>query len=99
MSHRLIQLSEGQPAELELSPEELADLQRANAGLAVSPHSAGRYVVQPGSVVGSFTTARLHVVIRPKFEIERLFHLLSTARRVAFLPSETSLQAYREITD
>src|SRR4051812_1286519 len=74
-SLRLIQLQEWKASELTLDAEELAELQAIPAKLTIQP-AAGRYVVTPRSIIGAATTRRLHVVIEPKLQIDRVFFLL-----------------------
>jgi 5-methylcytosine-specific restriction enzyme subunit McrC len=96
---RLIQLREWEPTALELGPEELLELQSAGADLLIQPASPGRYSVQARSTVGSVRTARLRILIKPKLEIDRVFHLLATTRRIRFLRSATELSEHDDLTD
>jgi 5-methylcytosine-specific restriction enzyme subunit McrC len=89
-SPRLIQLQEWKPTELNLDAEELAELQAIPARLNVQP-TAGRYVVTPGSVIGTATSSRLHIVIEPKLSIDRVLALLGYARNFSFEPEATTL--------
>ena len=99
MSLRLIRLREWKPTPVELDPEELADLQRIDADLVVTPSAGGGYEVRPGSIVGAATTPRLQVLIEPKFSIERVLYLVGSARRIRFQPTRTQLGASAELTE
>ena len=95
---RLIQLQEWKPTELALSAEELAELQAIPAKLLIQP-TGGQYVVTPRSIVGSATTTRLHVVIKPKLSIDRVFFLLGYARKIRFAADTTTLAAREGIVE
>jgi 5-methylcytosine-specific restriction enzyme subunit McrC len=97
--HRLIRLREWKPTALELTPEELVDLQRCGADLVIQPRGSTEYEVTPKSTVGSVTTPRFRLVIEPKFEIDRLFHLLGRSHRINFLREATELDAHEDITE
>jgi 5-methylcytosine-specific restriction enzyme subunit McrC len=99
-SRRLISLREwAPPTTLDLDAEELAELQSAGADLVIRPASPGHYSVQATSTVGSVRTPRLHLLIRPKLGIERVFHLLAMARRIRFLRSAAELGEHDQLTD
>lgn len=99
LTARPIQIREWSTTELELSAEELLELQRSGAELLVQPLGAGRYAVQPSSVIGSVRTPRLRILIEPKFRVDRLFHLLGRTHRVHFLRSTTELGDRTGLTD
>ena len=98
---RLLHLKEWEPAELDLTPSELVELQSlAAAKLMITPGPApGRYVVRPSSIVGSATSRRLEIVIEPKLGIDRLFFLLGYARRLPFVHEAVDLSSRDELTE
>src|SRR4051794_40103110 len=93
---RLLLLKEWQATTAELSSTELSDLQGCGADLVVQPKGAGTYSIQPTSIVGAINTPDLRVVIKPKFEIDRLFHLLGRSRGVTFLRDASQLSEYKD---
>jgi 5-methylcytosine-specific restriction enzyme subunit McrC len=98
-ARRPIRLREWEPTTLELNAAELADLRVGGADLVVQPVGAGTYVVQPRSVVGCFVSPRLHVLIEPKFRLDRVLHLLLTGRRVRTLREATYLGERDDFTE
>src|SRR4051794_8390568 len=70
---RPIRLREWEPTVLELTPDELTDLRHAGADLTIQPAGGSQYVVQARSIVGSVVTPRLHVLIEPKLDLDRVF--------------------------
>ena len=91
---RLLKLTEWSPTEVALQPNELAELQATGTDLTVQPRGPGRYLVQPGSVVGTVTTPHLRLLVEPKFTVERLFWMLGYTHRIRFL--RTTAQLGRE---
>jgi 5-methylcytosine-specific restriction enzyme subunit McrC len=94
-----LQLREWTPKLVQLSAEEISELQSCGAELLIQPHRSGDYEVSATSVVGSVTTPHLRLIIEPKFEIDRLFHMLGRARRNNLLREATELGAQPDLTE
>ena len=96
---RLLTLREWSPTELTLHPDELGELQAVGADVTVQPRGPGRYVVQPGSMVGTITTPRLRLLIEPKFTVERIFWMLGYTHRIRFLRTAAQLGSEANLTE
>lgn len=96
---RQLSLQEWLPAPLELATEELEDLRTAGADLLIQPLGGRNYLVQPRSTVGSFTTPRLRVLIRPKFDVTRVLHLMLNGRGIRIALETTELGQREEFTE
>jgi 5-methylcytosine-specific restriction enzyme subunit McrC len=76
----LLSLREYQPSPpVDLTAQELSDLQRLARSIGVAPalDGSGRYTLTPGSEVGALNLGTMTVEIRPKLPIDRLLFLLS----------------------
>src|SRR3954453_5042667 len=87
------------PTPLELTADEAADLRNSGADLLIQPAGAGAYTVQPRSIVGSFVSPRLHVLIQPKFDVDRVLHLLLVGKRIRTLREATVLGHRKSLTE
>lgn len=96
---RPLRLQEWETTTVELSAPELRDLQSCKAGLIIQPAGARGYTVQPTSIIGAISTPTLRIVIRPKFEIDQLFHLLGRIHRIDYRREAASITEYPELSD
>lgn len=96
-----IELEEWTPAEVDLTPDQLAELQGIKeARLTIEPFGQpGRYSVKPESTVGAATGRSLDLVIRPKVPVDRVFYLLGYSRRVPPLRDVASLDAAEPLVE
>jgi 5-methylcytosine-specific restriction enzyme subunit McrC len=99
MRQRSVTLQEWETATIRLSPPELHDLQNCGAGLVIQPISGRDYAVQATSVIGAINTPTLCTVIRPKFEIEQLFHFLGRSHRIDYRREAANIADYPELSD
>jgi 5-methylcytosine-specific restriction enzyme subunit McrC len=77
-----IDLQEHQPADVELTPAQLAALHRhrADLGITIEPTGNGTtWRLTPGSTVGALDIGDLSVAIRPKLDVGRVLFLASYA--------------------
>jgi 5-methylcytosine-specific restriction enzyme subunit McrC len=96
---RTLTLREWETATVQLSPTELGDLQTADAGLVVQPISERNYKVQATSIVGALNTPTLRLIIRPKIDIDQLFHLLGRTHRIDYRRESASIAEFPELSE
>lgn len=100
MAKRLLKLREWVPELIELEPDELAELRGVPADLTIEPQGIlNLFSVRPASIVGAVSTDRLEVVIAPKLEIERVFHLLGFSDVARNLEAQVGLEPKRTLIE
>jgi 5-methylcytosine-specific restriction enzyme subunit McrC len=98
-TQRSLTLREWETATVRLSPPELHDLQTSGAGLVIQPISGREYAVQATSVIGAINTPTLRTVIRPKFDIDQLFHVLGRSHRIDYRREAANIAEYPELSE
>jgi 5-methylcytosine-specific restriction enzyme subunit McrC len=96
---RPLTLQEWKTTKVDLSAAELRDLQSCDAGLLIQPVGATEYAIQATSIVGAISTPTLHLVIRPKFDIDQLFHLLGRTHRINYLREAANIAEHPALSE